>query len=596
MPEKPIADPTLFRFRLPGHPETLSWPDLIGSMLGSILDTVELTDGGQRVKIDGFRLKHPAMGDIVYPVIYPEDQQLRIASRFESETRPYQPLQAVTAAEPRIALLGRMLGLLQSSTALFADGVAVRPDGFAPLLPETYMVPSAGDPAQILSQLGRCCQSECEFCYLKNNPADLAVADGERFISDEELALYIEQFNPAGQVELFHSDWSVREILSDQRAIPAMRQIRGKTGSPFFLVTNGDHITPRSARELAELSPVMMIVSVNVLDPLLRSTHIKGRADIGEALRNLKEAHVPFAASITAWPGALMERLRETLVETSRFDPLFIRVNLPGYTQFTAAPDWDTRSTWRQIVALVRAARPESKAPIFSIPSMFEIESEWEDPLAPRILGVIPGSPGAQAGLREGDLIAEVNGIEVRSRHQLITLLNIISNQATFKVIRDGIETELPLIPADVSSMCGKYCFPHGLIIPWSLPASWIDEIPEIGRLHRARRLLILASPLLERSLNLMIKYSNDPDRRRIQLCYPKAAYFGGNIAVNDMCVVSDFVAALQSENPQPDDLIIISNTGFNEWGRDLSGRHWEALERIFGVQTLLYNCVRCTF
>ena len=46
-----------------------------------------------------------------------------------------------------------------------------------------------------------------------------------------------------------------------------------------------------------------------------------------------------------------------------------------------------------------------------------------------------------------------------------------------------------------------------------------------------------------------------------------------------------------------PPDVILLPATGFNAWGRDLSGRHWQDLERGLGIAVrLLHATVQFLF
>jgi S1-C subfamily serine protease len=85
-------------------------------------------------------------------------------------------------------------------------------------------------------------------------------------------------------------------------------------------------------------------------------------------------------------------------------------------------------------------------------------------PLPPRVAGrlqrasgvevveVVEGSPAAQAGLRPEDLIVELNGVPVQSVDDIQRLMvgELIGSQVHARVLREGSERELDLVPIEL--------------------------------------------------------------------------------------------------------------------------------------------------
>lgn len=590
--------------------------DLFARLLGLLLDVVELTSRGEAVTVDGFRIKeNGGRGGKASETPIPircQDTALGESPRRSDKTAPYQPFAAIAASEPRLAVAGRLLDLLGTMVQSYEDGHPVSPDGFGPRQPIDWMVPSDGDPSPVLATLARSCDSACGFCYLEANPSDMAEARDNGFARDEELEAQLAAIErSAGSASLFKTNWEIRETLADPRAIPYMQRLRRLTAAPLFFVTNGNFIDERMAGQLAELQPIVPFVSINVLESKARrsvmgleSTCALGpTTSIEESLHYLRRSGIRFGLSITAWPGPALDGLEHSLRRCATTGAEFVRVNLPGYTRHSPPVEWDTDQVWSRIVRTIGSVRSESPVPIFPIPCVYEVESLWEDPLQVGLLGVVPGSPAAAVGLRAGDVIEGVNGQPLVSRLHFLSLLALINEDLRVQVQRDGVSTEIDLPGAAADGprhdYIGKYFFPCGLIVPSGLPSGIGGKITEIARASGCERLLVFASPLLPRTISQLLgqpgAWSGDA---ALQLVFPCAEYLGGNIRVMDMCVVDDFVAALDRVRPRlgSKDLALIPATSFNRWGRDLRGVHWEAIERKTGVSTKLITTASIIF
>jgi serine protease Do len=68
------------------------------------------------------------------------------------------------------------------------------------------------------------------------------------------------------------------------------------------------------------------------------------------------------------------------------------------------------------------------------------------------VVEVVEGSPAAQAGLRPEDLIVELNGVPVESVDDIQRLMvgELIGSQVHARVLREGSERELDLVPGEL--------------------------------------------------------------------------------------------------------------------------------------------------
>ena len=68
------------------------------------------------------------------------------------------------------------------------------------------------------------------------------------------------------------------------------------------------------------------------------------------------------------------------------------------------------------------------------------------------VVEVVDGSPAAQAGLRPEDLIVELNGVPVQTVDDIQRLMvgELIGSQVHARVLREGSERELDLVPVEL--------------------------------------------------------------------------------------------------------------------------------------------------
>jgi serine protease Do len=68
------------------------------------------------------------------------------------------------------------------------------------------------------------------------------------------------------------------------------------------------------------------------------------------------------------------------------------------------------------------------------------------------VVEVVDGSPAAHAGLRPEDLIVELNGVPVQTVDDIQRLMvgELIGSQVHARVLREGSERELDLVPVEL--------------------------------------------------------------------------------------------------------------------------------------------------
>jgi regulator of sigma E protease len=123
------------------------------------------------------------------------------------------------------------------------------------------------------------------------------------------------------------------------------------------------------------------------------------------------------------------------------------------------------------IDVLVRTADGVEQTRVLALGDMHLLENEgdifnsigfhqWWPELKAEIGGVVEQSAAENAGLQEGDIILQVDGIEIKQWASLVDLIRVKPNRAMqFVILRDGIEQNLTVIPQSRESKDGEQGF-----------------------------------------------------------------------------------------------------------------------------------------
>jgi sulfatase maturation enzyme AslB (radical SAM superfamily) len=630
----------IFRYslaELPDDRETVDFEEYARRLLASLLPLVELTQSGKPIEPDGFRLRRedlaaaapkPIFRDLPErpaqstnpaaedghgtPSVVPALDAEAPTKRFR-QTKDMQLLASVRSSEPRIHMIAEHLEALLKITTLEAGQEAVAVDGFRLKDLEAWRIPSFGDPSEVYEHLSRVCNIKCEFCYLHGNPSNLAIGKAQRSADLEELRTRLDYFDPGGGSTLFRSQWEINEFLVHPHTIEVLERLRGQSSEPFFFITNGGPLTPAMIDVLERLRPVFLIVSVNTVDINARMRVMKDSLRRAETAIGsfdlLRKAEIPYGASIVMWPNIGLESLERTLEHLEAYDPAYVRVNLPGYTRNTpraAVPNMDTDSYWEEVVREVIRLRKKFSIPIFPIPHMFE-ELVAREPNAIHVLGTVRNSASANAGIMAGDIIKAINSVPALTRHQILSTLWMLRDRPIhLKIERDGTDLDLRILPQvnsaypDQGDLYGKYLFPRGIVLPPSLGLSQIKDVAHAIERHGANRVLVVTSKLMQRAAVDLWQRFAPPHLKQTEMfyCLAENGYLGGNIQIMDMCTVSDFIRSIRrgiAENGRPD-CVILSDSAFNDWGRDLTGEWRGAITRGVGIPVEFIKTPRFAF
>ncbi|AKX94010.1 DUF512 domain-containing protein [Neomoorella thermoacetica] len=443
------------------------------------------------------------------------------------------------------------------------------------------------------------CNLGCLFCSHRQNPPGvetwrlqplkgeeidnlLDYLDGDRKIVIGESATRLIEGEP-----LTHPDF-LAIIRKVRRRFPRAR---------LEITTNGTLLTPNLIRELADLQPLEINLSLNSASPEGRR-RLMGDRNPGAALQApmaLQQAGIIYQGSLVACPWLVgWDDFRETILYLARAGARTIRVFLPGYTRLAPPELRFPPGLRRQIEEELEQLRSLTDVPLLLEPPLL-------DNLLPEIEGAIPGTPAARAGLKRGDLILEIDGQKPRSRveayrwaavpgrRRLLVGRHQGKNYGPAEIkLTGGQQVKNTRSSSELEGIRGALYELEvgregsGLTFAWDFDPDLLPEVEKACRRHGARKVLILTSRLAV----AVIKEAVARLSLSLEVVVTPSRFFGGSIGCAGLLTLADFQAAWQDwqKNNGPADLIILPSIAFDYRGRDLVGEHYLSLAASTGV------------
>ncbi len=517
---------------------------------------------------------------------------------------------------PFIGYIKHRLEALLEYVDLESDGQVIHPESFRLKNLDQWTVGQWSSVADALGSFSSYCNANCIFCYERGNPLPYQ----RTLLTLEEARTRAAYYDPASGRGLPHVATRLSlEPLVNPKLPEILELIRERCPTELIaLTTNGSLLTPDLLDQLARLHPVCLVISVNHADPVRRREVMRDphAAETLEALPLLRERHIPFVGSVVSWPTIPPEELAATLRFIDSFQPISIRVALPGYNRFFSEEElFDTHTVWQSTWQFLEALRPELRSPLFVVPSLYA-----GLPLIPRIDGIIPQSIAERSGLRYGDLVVSIDGEPVYTRRQARLVLEQAEQsvgRAEITVERAGERLTMVLQGIDDPSVDlypykplgwmapyryanGQGAMGFGLLLNQDIELRSLTHMIEVIRRCDAQRVLLLTSeimgPIISSLLTSVPEFAAFVTDESLHMVVPRHAYWGGNIMMGDLYMVSDYLLAAQEfirETGEPPDLILLPATFASEFGRDLLGVPYMEIERQLDIPVELLPCPR---
>ena len=415
--------------------------------------------------------------------------------------------------EPRIEILKREIERILSLVQLEKNGQPIKVDGFRLRNLENWRTGFAQNIFDVLGPLSGTCNVECAFCMERSIPFER----NRSFLSSSEAATRLKYYSPDSQKCLFPSTRPHMETFFNKDAVAILKRARKATPEELFIITtNGSTLTPEVVKQLAEIKPLLIKLSVNSTDAQTRKSLMGLKDDMTtahEGMTLLKEAGIPFTGSLVAWPGIGNEELEKSIRDIASYAPYGIRVRLPLVHKYSpVAPEGNLVNFWKETADFINSLKEDIDAPVWIEPIQY-----GRTPVISLIDGVIKNSPAIKAGLLPGDLIVRIDGESVFSRFEIRQLFGTgeFNSRTSIEVeVKRG--DELITFRLD-SSMDPGSTYPYdkhlrhpgerfGILLLPDFDLGFLDNILRLATKHNARRILIFASPLTAGTVENLIE------------------------------------------------------------------------------------------
>lgn len=524
----------------------------------------------------------------------------------------YIPYSATRFTEPRIEMIKKqleeILRLLNFISIQQNRKTCIK--GFRLKLQKWRTSSKGSSLFENLGSISSICNSDCEFCYLKGSP----FYRWNRLLTIREVKTRIKYYSQDTKegLPILYSEYA--EPFCNPKILEILELIRRVCpGEEIPLITNGSFLSEDVVQRLALFKPILLEISLNSSNSETRKALMKGKGHETaiKSIQLLRQYGIKYCISIVAWPSLSDEDLIESAQYAERYDPLLIRISLPGYTKFHHI-QFNTGEQWKRIADLVKNLRFEVSTPLLLQPHAY-----WINLIEPIIDGIIKNSPAYQAGLKVGDKILEINGHSVISREEAIEQLYASSNRMHDKFVTkikvkrrgnllsfdltDEYATKDDLYPYKPKEYPRDPRLLFGLILANGFSLRSLSYVKDIlGSRSEVSRVLLFASPLMYsqmESLSRLVKLPmNEILGEKVIITKTVNHFWGGNIMLGDLMMVSDFVKLIDDlKRNYSFDLALVPSSFLLDWGRDYSGSVYLNIERQTGVRVKLLPCRKIT-
>ena len=424
------------------------------------------------------------------------------------------------------------------------------------------------------------CNLSCIFCSHQQNPKELEI------ISFGDLKLkkindLIDYINPNQPIIMGESATKIIEgeplVHPDFKEI--IKRIRAKyNDTEIRITTNGDLLDKNLINFFAKIKNTTLNISVNYLEPELREKVMGDNCNqnIKAILQELKYSNIEYNFSMVALPHLYgYQRIKEEIIKMGEYDPLTIRVFMPGYTSLTAADlKFDHKEVYQKLSKMVDEINTFQKTPVTIEPPMIKN-------LKSKVKGIIKRSPADKANVKYLDIIKKVNNQETITRVETFNTIKKLKNPVL------EIKREDKVIKTTLKKEKEKR---SGLIMDYDLSLNKITEINNLIKNNEDKKILFLTSELGYHLIKYIIEeYLGYVDNEYIFIEAVKNTYLKGSIISAGLLTNLDIENHLINKTDLKPDLLILPAVMYDIFNNDLRGNSYKSIEnkQMFEVEIL---------
>ncbi|AZR73345.1 hypothetical protein BBF96_08095 [Anoxybacter fermentans] len=424
------------------------------------------------------------------------------------------------------------------------------------------------------------CNCDCEICYEKKNP--LPYAQKNRILSLEEAKTRLKYYDQKKKTGLPSAIFVYGEPFLNPNLLEIFSMVKDLNEDIDYLTTNASFLTEEIIKELSKYKKVSLVVSINSLDPTTRQRTMNdskkdGTKNALKSLSLLKKYQVSYSVSIVGWVSVDLANIERTILELEQYEPVLVRVCLPGYNKYNNPGCTNLMyDRWDDLVDLVAKLKPKVSFPLTCLPALYGASTTIE----PIIDGVYKYSPAYESGLKVNDLVVAMDENPIYLKSQLISKLRQAyengAEKVTLTIQRENKQFDVVLKKKEnVKNIYSPFTW--GLFLNQTIKISYIDKLKRAIEKHSAKNIILFTSeiiaPFVQQIINSVDFYTQFFAKCNLIYMICPHYYWGGNIIINDLHMVSDFKIQLEKmlQNQQID-LIVIPSSVFDEWRMDLCG------------------------
>ena len=419
------------------------------------------------------------------------------------------------------------------------------------------------------------CDLSCIFCSHKQNPPEVeTISFGD--LSLDKINDLINYLDPNKPIIIGES--ATKIIEGEPLVHPEFKEIiniiRDKySHTEIKITTNANHLNKEMLKFFEELNNIILNISINYMDFELRKKVMgkKCQIDILKTLKYLKKINIDYHFSMVALPHLFgMEKIESEIIEMVNYNPLSIRVFMPGYTEYTSEKlKFDFHEIYDNLRELVHNLNLKQEIPILIEPPKLE-------DLKKTIIGVIKNSPADKAGIKYLDEVKTINKKKIISRVEAFNLIKK-AKDPILKIKRNN-----KLFNKKIIKKSGK---DSGIILNYDLSQKKINKIEKTILENKNKDILFLTSELGYKLIDYIVNHHLQfKNKNNIKVDKVNNTYMKGSIISAGLLTNQDIKNYLNNSDYASSELLILPSVMYDIFNNDLSGFSYKNIEKEYNL------------